>query len=476
MQNLTRRDLLKLAGAVLAGLRFVDARTAAAAGTVPVGYLSSLAVRRFQNGMAETEIVAQPALASIAGTSANLLTYNGVFPGPLLRAYEGERVRIRFTNLLDEPTNLHLHGLHISPSIDDPFLMVDPGETVYYEFDIPEGTAGTYWYHPHIHGRVARQLFAGLAGPIIVEGPIDRRLRLRRAEEVLLVLKDITLANGSVAAHTSFDWRNGKEGDLLLVNGALQPAIFPIRSLIRLRLLNASNARYYRLSLEEHVMHLIGTDGGFLERPVPVEELLLAPGERAEVLVRLRDQGSFRLMNLPYDRGRPMRGGMMGGMGSLGTSPGPQTLLTITPTGIPRRSRLPSRLAEIEALNPAGAQVMRRLVLGEGMMMGMSFTINGRTFDPRRDDLRGRLGDLELWDIENRGGMDHPFHLHTYPFQVLSRNGAPEPFVAWKDVVNVRPRETVRIAVPLRDFNGRTVFHCHIVEHEDRGMMGVLAV
>ena len=106
----------------------------------------------------------------------------------------------------------------------------------------------------------------------------------------------------------------------------------------------------------------------------------------------------------------------------------------------------------------------------------MRFTINGRTFDANRTDIQGRLGNLEIWEIENRGRMDHPFHLHTYPFKVLSRGGVPEPFAAWKDVVNVRPRETVRIAVPLRDFTGRTVFHCHIVEHEDLGMMGVLGV
>jgi FtsP/CotA-like multicopper oxidase with cupredoxin domain len=117
----------------------------------------------------------------------------------------------------------------------------------------------------------------------------------------------------------------------------------------------------------------------------------------------------------------------------------------------------------------------RRLVLGEGMMGG-GFYINGRTFDPRRVDISARLGDLEIWEIENRGRMDHPFHLHTYPFQVISRGGVPARFVAWKDVINIRPGEVARIAVPLADFRGRTVYHCHIVEHEDQGMMGILEV
>jgi FtsP/CotA-like multicopper oxidase with cupredoxin domain len=208
---------------------------------------------------------------------------------------------------------------------------------------------------------------------------------------------------------------------------------------------------------------------------VAVPELLLAPGERGEVLVQLQGVGEFRLLNLSYDRGTAMMGGMHGGTGR-GMLATPQTLLTISSSGVTQPSSLPRRLGVVEALGPSAANVLRRLVLSEGMMMGTGFFINGKTFDPSRTDIAGRLGDLELWEVENRGRMDHPFHLHTYPFQVLSRNGIPEPFAAWKDVVNVRPGETVRLVVPLRDYAGRTVFHCHIVEHEDLGMMGVLAV
>jgi len=468
--DLSRRNALKLAGAAMVA----SCLPAEAVESDPAGYLSYLPIRRALPGMAEAELVATPALASVAGTSANLLTYNGTFPGPALVVYERERVRLRFTNRLDEPTNLHLHGLHVPPSVDDPFLMIEPGEMVDYEFDVPEGSAGTYWYHPHIHGRVARQLFAGLAGVILVKGPVDQQHALRRADEYTLVLKDITLASGGVAGHTSFDWMNGKEGELLLVNGALHPTLRPRRPLVRLRLLNASNARYYRLSLEQHEFHLIATDGGFLTRPVSMPELLLAPGERAEVLVRLQSTGEFRLLNLPYNRGGAMMGGMHGSPGR-GISGSPQALLTIAST-IARQVGLPRTLGSVERLEPAAADVQRRLVLTDGMMMGMRFLINGRAFDPNRTDIQARLGDLELWDIENHSRMDHPFHLHTYPFQVVSRNGVPEPFVSWKDVVNVRSGESVRLAVPLRDFGGRTVFHCHIVEHEDLGMMGVLGV
>lgn len=482
MELLGRRQLLKLAGVALAS-RYLHSPTSALGSTQQASPFPTpplLPLTRAEPGVVEAELTATWADVAVAGAPARLLTYNGSFPGPLLRVREGDHVRLWFTNEMEEVTNLHTHGLHVPPSVDNPFLTVAPGETVLYEFTIPTGSAGTYWYHPHLHGHVSRQLFAGLSGAIVVAGPLDSLARLRRAEEYLLILKDLTLSNGVPAAHSVFDWMNGKEGDLLLVNGALQPVLAPRRGTLRLRLLNASNARYYRLQLEEHQMYLIATDGGFLEAPVGIDELLLAPGERAEVMVQLTREGSFRVLNLPYNRsGGHMMGnsGMMGGMhgGGIRGDTQTQTLLTIVAPPAPKTVSLPSRLARIDSIDSNLASVTRQLVLGGGMM-GMQFFINGRSFDENRVDVSGRLGNIEVWDIRNRSAMDHPFHLHTYPFQVLSRNGVAEPFVAWKDVVNVRPGESVRIAVPLRDFTGKTVFHCHIVEHEDQGMMGVLEV
>lgn len=465
MDYLTRRELLRLGGTmfgVLAAPAWAGADRAASAAPPVVG--------------AGVDLTAARTAITVGGAVAELWTYNGSFPGPVLRWREGERIRLRLVNRLDEPTNLHLHGPHLPPSIDDPFLEVPPGGTATYEFTVPSGAAGTYWYHPHMHGHVARQLFSGLAGAIIIEGPFDTSI-LADAEEHVLVLKDLSVRAGQVEAHSPFDWLNGKEGDLVLVDGAWRPRLVPTRPLIRLRLVNASNARYYQLLLEGHFLYQIATDGGLLARPVRRRTLLLAPGERAEVLVRLRHQGEFRLLNLPYDRGA----GMMHHGHGMGPASAPTTarlnveplLSIVTPAAAPN-VRIPVSLAPIEALSPSADTPVRRVVLSEGMMGG--FFINGRRFNPARDDIRGRLGTVELWEIENRGTMDHPFHLHTYPFQVLSTDAVPAAFMAWKDVVNVRPGGRVRIAVPLRDFDGRTVFHCHIVEHEDLGMMGVLAV
>lgn len=198
------------------------------------------------------------------------------------------------------------------------------------------------------------------------------------------------------------------------------------------------------------------------------------------MLIRLRRRGQFPLLDLPYDRGAFMAGHGHG-MPHLPTPPpsgylpgGGEILLWVDTAHVSERVSMPLAFAPLERLDRAPVAATRQLVLSEGMMG--RFLINGRRFDPQRIDIDGRVDTVELWELENRGGMDHPFHLHAYPFQVLSRNGLAAPFPAWKDVVNLRSGDRVRIAVPLRDFGGRTVFHCHIAEHDDLGMIGALGV
>ncbi|WP_018467608.1 multicopper oxidase family protein [Calidithermus timidus] len=489
---MNRRELLKYGALGLASSYGLFRLPAFAQSPFPQP--RTLEVRR-ADGVVEAQITARQGNLILSGKPARLMTYGG-FPGPILRVREGETVRLNFTNNLPEPTNLHLHGLHVPPSVDDPLAVIPPGESRLYEFAIPKGSAGTYWYHPHLHGRVAEQLYAGLAGLLVVEGPMDALPELKGAEEHFLVLKDWAFSGDQIPAWTQMDWMNGREGNLLTVNAAVRPTLRAQKATLRLRLLNASNARYYRLALENHPLYLIATDGGFLEKPVELTELPLAPGERAEVLVRLSRPGNYRLQALPYDRGAMMMHGSMngmrgdqgmgqgmGGMGDAGMM-GPmmgmgathlETLLTLVAPANPKPLPLPASLAPVEPLEPSRAAATRRLVLGERMMQA-EFFINDRMFDPGRVDIQAKLGTLEVWEIVNKTDMDHPFHLHTYPFQVLSRDGKPAPYRAWKDTVNLRKNETVRIAVPLRDFSGVTVYHCHIVEHEDRGMMGVLEV
>jgi FtsP/CotA-like multicopper oxidase with cupredoxin domain len=436
-------------------------------------------------------IVSEGAGRAATLRQAQLLSFNGQFPAPRLEAKPGDTVRIHFTNKLSQPTNLHYHGLHITPSgnADNVFLSIPPNERLIYEFTIPQDhPAGTFWYHPHHHGNVAEQVFGGLAGLFIVRGDLDEIPEVKAAQEEFLILKDFDLdANGRINPPNHMALMMGREGSLMTVNGQVNP-IFSIASggLLRLRLLNASPSRFYRLALEDHPLYLIATDGGAIAEPVELTELLLAPGERAEVLVKGdRPPRQYRLLNLPYDRGGMgmMEGDMMmpsmsdmgGMMHHQGTqSQSSQVLATFTYQGSTDSLPLPKTLADVEVL-PEPNQI-RRIELSMAMRMGsgMAFLFNGKTFDPQRVDADVKLGTVEDWELVNvdPDRMDHPFHLHVNSFQVISRNGQPEPYRAWKDTVLVKGAETVRIRIPFRDFVGKTVYHCHILDHEDLGMMG----
>lgn len=419
-------------------------RPAAAESGLPLREPPSLPVSR-TGGVAAAEITAAPVTASLAGTNVEAKAYEGSVPAPTLRLRESERARVRFVNRLEEPTNLHLHGLHVAPETDAPFLHLGPGKEHDYEFDVPEGTAGTYWYHPHPHGSVEEQLGAGLAGALILEGPADSLPGIAGAEEHLISLK----ASSAL------------RGDPVLVNGQDRPVLAAEKATLRLRFLNANTVRYLRLALEGHPMSLIATDGGFIEKPVDMKELLLAPGERAEVLVRLKREGDFRLLDLPYET----ENGPGEGTG--------EPLMTVSAPAKPEPAPLPKRLAEVPALDLSRAAATRRVTFGAN---APEETINGESFEMGRVDLRAEKGTLEVWEIENASRKAHPFHIHSYPFQVLSRGGVPEPFRAWRDVVNLPPGKVVRVAIPFSDFAGRTVFHCHLADHEDDGMMSLLEV
>jgi len=427
-----------------------------------------------RGGAIEVDLEARFGPTPLAGQSARLFSYGGRVPGPRIEVRPGDEVTLRFSNALPEPTNLHFHGLHVPPTgnADNVFLEVPAGEELTYRFKIPEShPAGTFWYHPHLHGLVAKQVFLGMVGLFVVRGELDQVPEVAAAREVFAVLKDFQIAGGRVPPPGPMELARGREGSLVTVNGEVEPE-WSVEGggLLRLRLLNASTARFYRLKLEGHPLYLIATDGGALEEPYELDELLLAPGERAEVLVRAdREPGHYTLWNLPYDRGR---GGMMGG--GFGDAR-PRALAHLvyscrrrTPLPLPERT---GRVRELGALVRR-----RRFVLGHSMQpgRGMVFTINGQVFNPRRIDTRVRLGTVEEWEIANLGVLDHPFHLHTNPFQIVARDGRPERLRAWKDTVLVPAGGTVLLRVGFADYPGNAVYHCHILEHEDLGMMGIV--
>lgn len=444
------------------------------------------------NGLLDVSLEASEEWVILGGRSARLYTYNRRAQAPRLVARPGDTVRLRLTNRLQESTNLHYHGLHVSPggTADNVLLRVPPGATQNYEFQIPaDHPGGTYWYHPHIHPNTTRQVSRGLAGVFVIRGELDRMAPFATMPEHFLVLQDFRLdPSGYLTEPSMMERMQGREGNFVTVWGEVNPTIpIPAGGWVRLRVLNASASRYYRLSIEQHTMYRIATDGGVVPAPELLTELLLTPGERAELAVRgQQGSGAYRLLSLPYDRhsGEMMGGGMMGcgmmgggmmgggRMGGMmgGATPSSQlTLATLRYQGSVAPYGLPAQLGRVDAL-AAPALPPRRITLGQGMRM--SFTINGRAFDHNGVDVRAKLGTIEDWEFVNATGMDHPMHIHTNPFQVFDGSGTPIP--AWKDVVNVRANSRVRVRTRFADYAGLSVFHCHILDHEDLGMMATL--
>ena len=423
--------------------------------------------------LVEVTLTAAPArLSLVPGTTSDVFAFNGRIPGPVLEVREGDSVVVHFRNELPEPSTIHWHGLHLPIDSDgSPLHPVEPGATRDYVFSVPHGTAGTYWYHPHPHHRTGHQVSKGLYGAVIVRAA-DDPLPADLTEHLLILSDNRIAADGSISfadpntLEARIDFENGREGPIMTVNGSALPSL-SIRSgeVQRWRIVNASSSRVYRLALQGHTLLHVGTDGGLFERPVELNEIVLANSERAEILVRgSAAPGTTSLLEaLPYDRYVPQ------------TRPADwnetRPLLTLQYSDEPPVAppTLPDRLRPVVPLDTLDADSTRIVVLTQGM-------INGKLMDMNRVDVFARLGDTEIWQIENLVGMDHPFHLHGFRFQVLDRSGVPEPFRTWKDTVNVPKHSTVRFIVRYEDFPGRWMFHCHILDHEDHGMMGIMEV
>lgn len=435
-------------------------------------------------GTVHVALEAKTASVPINGTTARLLTYNGSFPAPTIRVRRGDRLRIDFKNSLPNTgeinilghqrydTNLHTHGLHVSPNdrSDNMMRMFMPGASDYYEYDLSKQEAGTFnFYHPHLHGTVAEQYWGGMVGALVVEDDAETAKILSGFEEKLLILKDITLSGGAPEPYTSvMDFMHGKEGNSVMVNGQVNP-VLPIRpgQVQRWRIVNASNARFYHLSLEGHSFQVIGTEGGLLDRPYPHTKFLLSPGERVDILVKAGKSGTYRLLAVPY-----ARQGMM--------TSATVTLMTMQCSGTALNHSIPATInpnAKRLAMNTT-ALPKRTLALsmaqGRGYINGISFQDMDHTFE-----IHSTLGTYEVWEIVNNSGMDHPFHQHVNPCQVLSIAGGDAAYAsfltkspAWKDTVLVPKWGKVTMLVPVMDYPGMTMFHCHIIEHEDVGMMG----
>jgi FtsP/CotA-like multicopper oxidase with cupredoxin domain len=394
------------------------------------------------------------------GKSIPAWGFNQQVPGPVLRANKGDTLMVHLTNNLMEPTTIHWHGIRLTPSMDgtdDVQQPVAPGETFVYEFELPD--AGTFWYHSHINETV--QMERGLYGALIVE---DKDDPLMDGEQVL-VLDDLKLTSSNDFEKGNFLTRwierhDGREGTIALVNGKEQPVLhISAGQQERWRIVNAASARYFLLHMQGKSFQIIATDGGLIENPLAAQEILLTPGERVDVVVGPFNEGEeFSLLTQPYNR-TTIRKSKAQKLATIAVGPAK-----------PSRAVLPERLRSIEVLAPQEAPPTRtvKFSVGPSLKHGIDFLVNDNL---HAHDAPVRVGELQVWEVQNTSLMDHPFHLHGFFFQVLEVNGKAPAFRAWKDTVNLPPRSSVKIAWLPDNRPGQWMYHCHILEHHAAGMM-----
>jgi FtsP/CotA-like multicopper oxidase with cupredoxin domain len=426
----------------------------------------------------------------ISGPSDALRTIPDSYLGPIISVNKGATVRIHFRNELDEPSIIHWHGLHVPVEADGhPRLAIDPGEQYTYAFKVSD-RAGTYWYHPHPHGRTGFQVYAGMAGLFIIHDEEEKALGLPEGEfDVPLVIQDRRFADNGQLSYSGagmMDQMIGFLGDHILLNGSANTMV-PVKTHpYRFRLLNGSNSRIYKIAWDDgSPLTILGTDGGLLEKPLQRSYITLAPAQRVDLWANFSDDpiGHRKtLVNLPFD-----------GFGGETEYP---LIAAQVEAEIKHEVVLPEQLS-VHHPHSIEAAVNRNSprVFQLAMTHGMNWTLNGRSFEMgsvARDEIVA-LGDTEIWEFQNLGGngmgmmggmnLPHPMHVHGLQFQIIERGisdqgrkaweSLKEGFIdeGWHDTVLVMPGEYVRVIMKFEDYSGLYLYHCHNLEHEDMGMM-----
>lgn len=395
------------------------------------------------------------------GKTVEAWGFNNQVPGPVLKAMKGDTLVVKVKNNLQEPTIIHWHGIRLPASMDGTGEMqksIEPGEEFEYRFKVPD--AGTFWYHSHANETV--QMEHGMYGALVVEDDTDP---VTDADRVFMI-DDMKLTAANEFKKP--DWyiprvverHDGRQGDTLLINGKENATINVHAGQVeRWRFINASSARYFLLYLSGKAFQIIGTDGGLLEKPRTVTQVLIVPGERMDIVAGPFTVGdTFQIESLPYNR-------------HTFRKPKREKYATVQ-VGEPKPSIafIPERLRTIEPLAPQGASVTRKVKLsvGPSLKNGMDFMVNN---DVHVTDEPVRVGELQIWEISNASMMDHPFHLHGFFFQVIEENGKAPEYISWKDTYNLGPKSKIKIAWMPDNRPGKWMYHCHILEHHEAGMM-----
>lgn len=472
-------------------------------------------VRRSALGVLETTLEMRTARNAIAGLGREIetFTYEGTVPAPTLRIRPGDLMKITLVNNLTFPgsppappqtvmpcatmaeravehhgpdptavlnSNIHTHGLQVSPSFngDNPFLLWKPGETCNHEIRVPaDQPSGMHWYHPHLHGTTSKQLWAGMSGALIVEGDIDAIPEIAAATDRIMVIQELWIDNRGhtpagtpipIAGHGAFSSIPAVPTNMYYtVNGQFQPVI-TIRpgETQRWRILAASPHKFFKISLDGHLLYQIAQDGVPLREARAARDLLLSPGNRVEVIVQGAAAGVYQFRSLEYDQGHP--GGAM-----------PEDILaTVVSSGPPIEGRLPSRLLEPEDISYEPTVARRTVVFkGSTLHAPVEFFLDGKPFDANRLDNIVTAGTVEEWTLVNEDVFQHPFHIHVNPFQVIEINEKPVSNPIWWDTFPLPAKGSIRIRQKFRgDVPGKSVYHCHILPHEDNGMMSAFLI
>ncbi|TYC22925.1 multicopper oxidase domain-containing protein [Micromonospora sp. MP36] len=470
--------LVPAAAAGVLALLWANAVTNTAGRTVFVRPLAipPLATSRVEDGRRVFDLRAIEGVSDFGVGDRKTLTwgFNGSYLGPTLRTKRGEQVQINVSNELGETTTVHWHGQHLPAAMDGgPHQMVEPGETwsPHWQIDQP---AATTWYHPHLHGSTAAHVHRGLAGMFILDDDRTATLGLPSmygVDDVPLIVQDRSFdADGQFHDGDPTFSPVGFLGDTILTNGTIGAYHDVTTELVRLRILNGSNARVYDFGMhDDRDFFLIGTDGGLLPAPHATNRVRLSPGERAEIVVRVRAGEHAVLRSYPPELGTDFWNERFAGgddtfdvlqlraADSLTSSPAP-----------------PERLADAPDLDAADARKTRTFRLGGS-------NINGKKMDMSRIDEAVEVDTTEIWEVTNPGNTPHNFHVHDVQFAVLEVGGRrPGPELSgWKDTIYVAPGTTARLILRFSDYADPDVpymFHCHVLRHEDRGMMGQFVV
>ena len=430
-----------------------------------------------------------------AGEVVNTYGMNGDLLGPTLILQQGQNVTLNVTNALPDLTTMHWHGLHVSAMNDGgPHSLIYPGTTWSPSFTVLN-KAGTYWYHPHGQGLTDYQVSMGLAGMIIVRDAEEAALDLPRTygvDDIPLILQTKAIVGGQIMLHTGLD-------SVVVVNGVRDAEVTLPAQVVRLRCLDGTSERSLRLGLDNGAsFHVIASDGGLLAAPVELQRLTISPGERYELLLDLTGMEGQAFDLMSYSSELPT--GVMGSsdVSMMGTTPdgysdnalngGDFRLLHIVvgaQTADPVTT-IPATLATVVPYVEADADLTRTFLLAPevmgpvGMVQG-PFEINGALFDMDVINEVVELGSTEIWTFTNNTAVAHPVHIHDIQFNILDRNGAPVPMEeqGWKDVVLVPPNGNARVITRFDDFADPDMpymYHCHLLMHEDEGMMGQFLV